>query len=363
MFSFLIKLVTCSSAAHALLYRQMKITCGSNYQLPQEKYDELLHHVVQAGLFGRTKKAHFTIFLITLFGMIFSFIVIASTDTLWVQLLNACFAAFFTVQLGLLGHDLSHKGVFRSSPTNHFLALLVWSLGCGLSEGRWFSKHNAHHQSPNHIGYDPDIDIPFVFSHTQATLRSPFLQKYIFPYQHILFWIGIWFVYPYNIFNSMHFLFREITWRSLFETVLIIIHFAITIGLTFWLLPPLVAILFNVTVFLMIGVYMAMIFAPNHKGEDMLAPEQVHNWVHQITLTRNIFSTPFISYVFGGLEYQIEHHLFPSMSRFHYRDAQAIVKKFCQENSIPYHETTWVQSLHQIHHSLKHEANYWQSLS
>ncbi len=332
---------------------------GSEYHLPQAEYEKLLERVAAAGLFKRTYRAHLFIFLTTLLGLLFSLVVLASTDTLWVQLLNACVAAFFSVQLGLLGHDLSHHGVFVSKRINYFFAVLVWGLGCGLSEGRWFYKHNAHHRSPNHIGHDPDVDIPFVFSPEQASSRPQFYKKYIFPHQHILFWIGIWFVYPYNILNSMRFLLRDITWRSAFEIILILMHFTLTFGITFWLLPSLVASIFNVTVFLVMGAYMAMIFAPNHKGEDMLSPDQTHNWVHQITLTRNLFSNPVVSYIFGGLEYQIEHHLFPSLSRFYYRNVQVIVKNFCKEKEFPYHETTWMNSLRQIHHSLKQEAHHW----
>jgi fatty acid desaturase len=104
---------------------------------------------------------------------------------------------------------------------------------------------------------------------------------------------------------------------------------------------------------------MAMIFAPNHKGEDMLGSDQAHNWVHQITLTRNIRPSRLVSYIFGGLDRQVEHHLFPTMSRFKYPTAQRIVRQFCNEKNIPYKETTWVESLRQIHHSLKLEAKQW----
>lgn len=332
---------------------------GKAYSLPYSEYQLLVAEVTTAGCFSRTYLRHFLVTLVTLIGITLSAYVIVVTDKLWIQLLNACAAGFFTVQLGLIGHDLSHTGVFSSKKLNSIGALIVWGLGCGLSEGRWFFKHNAHHQSPNQIGHDPDVEIPFVFTHEQALLRSPFQQTYILPYQEILFWIGIWFVYPYNLLNSLKFLFRTFTGRSLFELILIAIHFTSIIWFTFLHLPPSIAVLFNLTVMLTTGIYMAVIFAPNHKGEDMLTPNENHNWVHQITLTRNIFSSPVTAYFFGGLDRQIEHHLFPTMSRFYYHRAQNIVRSFCIRYGIPYKETTWLESLQQIHNSLHEEARHW----
>lgn len=327
--------------------------------LPLYEYEKLKKACLEAGYFKRTYRRHAIVFFIAIAGILFSAWIITLTDNLYIQTLNAMLAGFFVVQLGLLGHDLSHGGIFSSAKRNKIFASLLWSLGCGLSESRWFSKHNAHHQAPNHIGSDPDVDIPFVFSHEQASLRPPFYKKYIFPYQHILFWIGIWFVYPYNIRNSMKFLRKNNTLRSFTEMVFMLIHFGILFSFTFWFLPSLTALLFVTIHFLTIGIYMALVFAPNHKGEEMLAPEETYNWVYQITLTRNITPSPLLSYIFGGLDYQVEHHLFPEMSRFYYADASLLIKEFCRDEKIPYHETSWIDSLKQIHLALKEEAARW----
>jgi fatty acid desaturase len=283
------------------------------------------------------------------------------SDSLLLQIINAVVFGFFSVQLGLIGHDLSHGGVFTSKKLNRWLAILVWSLGCGLSEGRWFYKHNAHHENPNHIGHDPDLEIPFVFSHEQALERPDFYKKWVFPYQHITFWFGLWFVYPYNILNSMRFLFSNHSLRSIIEILLMAIHFILLFGATLFFLPFTTAIIFNLIIFLVMGIYMGLIFAPNHKGEDMLEAEATYNWVHQITLTRNIKPGIFVSYFLGGLEHQIEHHLFPTMPRFRYQEARKIVRAFCHQQNIPYHETTWLESMRQIHASLREESRAWRT--
>lgn len=332
---------------------------GTEYRLPPEKFAILEDEIITAGLYRRTYRAHLLHFLSTLAGLGIVLYLLLYTDTWWVQVLNAIMAGFFTVQLGLLGHDLSHQGVFKSHRRNKLCAVLVWGLGCGLSEGRWYHKHNAHHQSPNHIGHDPDVEIPFIFDHTQTNLRSPFAKRWLFPYQHILFWVGLWFVYPYNILNSLRFIFRDFSWRDAIELLFMAIHFALVFTLTFTALPFATALMFNLLVLLTTGVYMGLIFAPNHKGEDMLAPEETFNWVHQITLTRNLNPSALTSYLCGGLNYQIEHHLFPTVSRFQYPHLSRIVQQFCATQGIPYQSVSWTESLAEIHQALKAESAAW----
>jgi fatty acid desaturase len=333
---------------------------GRDYTLPFSTYEMLRAKVAEQGCFNQTIPAFVASFIIGNIGVLVIAAIVVLSDSLWIQIVNGIFAGFVTMQIGLLGHDLSHNSVFRNARHNQICSSILLGLWSGLSESRWSAKHNAHHQSPNHIGHDPDVDIPFVFDHDQAATQSTFHRKYFLPYQHWLFWIGIWFVYPRNILLSMQYIFHHMTLRTIFEVALIVIHFILVFGFTFWHLPPLVAIVFNIVTILSLGVYMAMIFAPNHKGEDMLDPSQTHNWVHQITLTRNIIPAPGITLLFGGLNYQIEHHLFPDMSRINYPKARPIVKTFCFKHHIPYKETTWRESLREIHYGLKQEAQKWQ---
>jgi fatty acid desaturase len=157
----------------------------------------------------------------------------------------------------------------------------------------------------------------------------------------------------------LKFIFQDLSLRSLVEIFFMLVHFVLLFGFSIIFLPLAVAMAFQLVVFLTMGVYMGLIFAPNHKGEDMLEAEAAYNWVHQITLTRNIKPGLFTSYFLGGLEHQIEHHLFPTMPRYRYEDARVLVRNFCQEQNIPYHETTWLESLRQIHYSLLEESRAW----
>jgi fatty acid desaturase len=101
---------------------------------------------------------------------------------------------------------------------------------------------------------------------------------------------------------------------------------------------------------------MSLVFAPNHKGMEVLSKDEEVKWYHQITLTRNLFPNKFLFHAMGGLEYQIEHHLFTNMPRINYPKIAPFVKKFCKDNGLEYYETTWFESMKEIYVSLKKQA-------
>ena len=110
------------------------------------------------------------------------------------------------------------------------------------------------------------------------------------------------------------------------------------------------------------GVYLGKTFAPNHKG--MPHPDGTEDFLRRQVLTaRNVKAHPFTDFWYGGLNYQIEHHLFPTIPRNKLGEAQTIVKAFCHARSIPYHETGLLQSyrellqhLHQVSAPLREET-------
>jgi fatty acid desaturase len=293
---------------------------------------------------------------VAIIGIALSLYAVTRTDNAFFQFFNAVFFAFFSVQLGMIGHDLSHGAVFTSATANRVCASLAWGFFGGLSETRWFEKHNRHHIQPNHIGFDPDVGIPFMFTDLQVEAKSDFLRRWMLPYQHIIFWPALAFVYPWNIMLSVRHYLDELSWYVFGELILVVIHFAILFTIVFGFLPVPVALLFLTTAFAAIGVYMGIVFAPNHKGRPELSKDDAFTWVHQILLTRDLFPSWVTFYVCGGLNFQIEHHLFPTMSRLKYWEAHKIVKHFCEAHGIEHHETSWAGSVKEMYDALAKEA-------
>lgn len=139
------------------------------------------------------------------------------------------------------------------------------------------------------------------------------------------------------------------------ECFLIISHFLLYFALVFSCLLFWQAVVFVCIHKALTGLYFGAIFAPNHKGMPVLEKGSNMDFLHrQVLTTRNVHAHPLTDFLYGGLNYQIEHHLFPSMSRNKLKEAQPIVKAFCEAHAIAYHETTVLQSFQEILHHLHH---------
>jgi fatty acid desaturase len=131
----------------------------------------------------------------------------------------------------------------------------------------------------------------------------------------------------------------------LFEAAGMVFHFAVYFILLFTAFNVWQALVFIAIHQSLMGLYMGSVFAPNHKG--MLIPDPDANLGflrEQVLTTRNVRPHPLTDFWYGGLNYQIEHHLFPNMPRNKLKSARPIIKAFCEERSIPYYETSIVRS-------------------
>jgi fatty acid desaturase len=135
-----------------------------------------------------------------------------------------------------------------------------------------------------------------------------------------------------------------------------LLRYAVGFYLVFNFLPLNIALVFCFVYAYSTGYYMGLVFAPNHKGMYIVPENEEVKWYHQIVCTRNLFSTPFTFHFMGGLDFQIEHHLFPNMPRINYPQAAPYVKEFCKKNNLEYYETSWWQSMKEIFTALKDQA-------
>lgn len=322
----------------------------------EQRYQDLCRAITDAGLYRRRYGYYACLALVIVAGYAASFYVLTVTDEMFLQLLNALFLSFMTVQAGMLGHDLAHEQVFESTRANHWTGVFVWGLLCGFSESDWYRIHNAHHTHVNQLEHDPDIDIPFYFAKEQIPARMGVIGRTLFPYQHILFFAVLPLLYITKTISTWRRAFSNFGLRHGFELFLALLRWGLLLFLVFHFLPLVVASVFLATYVAGVGIYMSLVFAPNHKGEELIAAHQEVTWLNQITSTRNIHPSGFIFVVFGGLNFQIEHHLFSDMPRPNYRKAYGMVKKFCAENGISYSESGWFGSLREMYVALKKTA-------
>jgi fatty acid desaturase len=272
----------------------------------------------------------------------------------WWTLAAAVFLGVMFAQMGFLGHDAGHKQISGSRRANYLLGVLHGNLGIGLSYGWWVDKHNRHHAHPNTEGADPDIHIAaLAFSADQARHRGR-VARLMARYQAYLFFPLLLLEAIQLHTASIKAVISRASRHGPGEIVLLAIHMVAYLGIVLLVLSPVKAGVFIATQQGLFGLYLGCSFAPNHKGMAMLAAGDRSDFLRRQVLTsRNVRGNWLTDLALGGLNYQIEHHLFPSMPRPNLRRSQAIVASFCRQRGVAYTETSlvdsYVQALRHLH--------------
>jgi fatty acid desaturase len=270
---------------------------------------------------------------------------VAIGDSWWQLLIAAVLGVVFT-QFAFMAHEASHRQVFRSGPANDWAGLLLANLVVGISYSWWMNKHTRHHGNPNVIGRDPDITKDTISFLESDAAESRGLIRLITRKQGYLFFPllmleGI----NLHVHGIRHVLGRRTVKRRPLEVTLIAVRLIGIVALVLWAFPPLLAVVFLFVQLAVFGVYMGASFAPNHKGMPLIPRgERVDFLERQVLTSRNIRGGRFIDSFMGGLNYQIEHHLFPSMARPALARTQQIVREYCHENGVRYTETGLIES-------------------
>jgi fatty acid desaturase len=305
-------------------------------------FTELASRIRDAGLLRRRYGyywAKLILLPLTLVGAGVLFVWIGDT---WWQLFTAVgFGVLFT-QIAFLGHDAAHRQIFVSGRRNDWTSLLVGDLLIGMSYGWWRHKHTRHHANPNKEGADPDIELPVVtFTQEQADRRRNPAMRWLMSHQGALFFpILLLEGVALHVTSISRVLAREHVDRRWIEIVFLTIRLGGFATLVFLVLSPGIAAVFLVVQLGVFGFYMGASFAPNHKGMPIVPPHLKLDFLRRQTLmSRNIRGNRFVDTLMGGLNYQIEHHLFPSMPRPHLRRAAPLVRAYCDHLGIPYTQT------------------------
>jgi fatty acid desaturase len=306
------------------------------------------------GLLDRRRGYYRVKITLTIFAFFAGWALFVVVGNSWTTLAVAPLVGMMFTQLGFIGHDAGHNQVFGTRRRNRMLGLIVGNALIGLSFGWWVPKHNAHHAHPNEIGRDPDIGegVALASSDAAGNGRGP-LASWLARWQAPLF-------FPLMLLRSggMHVLgikrlLRRRDRASAVEVSLIMLHAALYLTVVLWVLSPLKALAFVAVQQAVFSLYLGISFAPNHKGMPIIESATATGFARrQVVTARNISGGPFTTFMLGGLNYQIEHHLFPSMPRPNLRRVQGLVRDFCAATDLGYREESFVESFRQIVHHL-----------
>lgn len=310
-------------------------------------YAELSRQVKEAGLLVRRPGYYLARIAVLLLLLLAGWAAFVMLGPSWWQLAVAVFLAILFTQLGFLGHEAGHRQVFRSRRSDDVLGLLCGNLLIGLSYSWWVDKHNRHHSHPNHVGRDPDVAAGGIaFTPEQVRARRSRPGRWVARHQAALFFPMLLFEgIALHVASVRALLGRSLTRSRRVESLLLATHACGYLAIVFIVLPPAWAVAFIATQQGLFGLYLGCSFAPNHKGMPIFGPDTKLDYLRRQVLTsRNVRGGWFVDLLLGHLNYQIEHHLFPSMPSPNLRSAQPLVRAFCRDHQLPYTEATLVGS-------------------
>jgi fatty acid desaturase len=253
-------------------------------------------------------------------------------------------------------HTASHYALVKSRKINKFIVYLGYGFFYGQSYEYWIHKHiKIHHNNPNIVGVDEDINLMPWFAMNKEEIRnSSKIKRAYFKIQVLLFPIAL----TLNIFNvqkdSLIHLARIIKTKGLSKRVKLDLAILFSHYLCWIVIPSYYFGFANVMLFYYIrmaftGYGMFAAFAPAHFPEEALFLAEDNKKIdflrRQVYTTTNFTTGPIGRYMLGGVEFQLEHHLFPNCNHFHYPKIHVLLKQFCKDNDLPFNEIGWFEGI------------------
>jgi fatty acid desaturase len=269
----------------------------------------------------------------------------------WAAIPAIPLAAVFSTAIAMCGHEGSHKSFSKSPFRNALNVYITFPLFSGLGALYWKWKHDQlHHGHPNVEGVDPDIKpFPFVSSRGDHEKCGPGERWFQRNFQRWAFW-------PMSLLmslgmrrSSILFLLRYPRKHGFsrpwfIEAACMTVHYTCWVVIPSIIWGPLIGFAVYSAIWALVGVFLALVFAPAHIGLPIMA-EQNHDWLHQLETTRDLELPRFISFFFIGLDYQAEHHLFPKIPHQNLPKAAAITAAWCKRHGIEYLSVPYLVAL------------------
>ncbi|KAG8477460.1 hypothetical protein CXB51_030094 [Gossypium anomalum] len=256
-------------------------------------------------------------FAIVLYGVL-------RCDSVWAHLGAAMVLGMLWIQSTYVGHDSGHYQVMSSRGYNRLAQIITGNCLTGISIAWWKWTHNAHHIACNSLDYDPDLQhIPFfaVSSRFFNSLTSCFygrklnfdpLASFLISYQHLTFY-PVMCVARVNLY---------------LQTLLLLFSNRKVPDRAFNIMGILLRCYIHSTYPVLLNHFSANVYVGPPNGND---------WFEKQTSgTLDIACSSWMDWFFGGLQFQLEHHLFPRLPRCPLRKVSPVVKDLCKKHNLPY---------------------------
>ncbi|WP_405059480.1 acyl-CoA desaturase [Kribbella sp. NBC_01505] len=308
----------------------------------------LLREIKAAGLLERRTGEYVLAIVINLLclGAVVAGLILLGNS--WLVLLLTIPAGIFSTRAAFFGHDAGHQQIGSSRRLHDAIGQLHANFLLGMSYGWWNDKHNKHHANPNHTDKDPDVAAGvLVWTLAQAEGRQGLYGWLSRNQARIFFPLLSLEGFSLKVSGITYLLTHRPRRESVLELGLIVAHLTVYFGGLLLIMSPQKALVFAVLHHVLFGLHLGSVFAPNHKGMEMPDCDAASKWGHlekQVRTSRNVHGNLVTDWLMGGLNYQIEHHLFPNMPRANLRRAQGAVRAYCERVGVPYLSTNIIES-------------------
>ncbi|PCC49174.1 acyl-CoA desaturase [Brevibacterium aurantiacum] len=330
------------------MLEQRRANRGTDKQEFTSDFSALMAQVKEAGLLARRPGWNTLRFVLLGLSYVVAFAMLFLIGESWWQMATAVVFGILFTQTAYVAHDAAHRQIFTNGKVGEWVSTIIGNLFIGLSFGWWLKKHNAlHHANPNKAGVDGDIApgaLIFVPADAQGLTG---LRKWLAAHQG-------WFFFPLLTLAGVQLHVNSVKAilvgqssikRRWIEGIFIGIRIIGFPLIAIWAAGPLIGSVFFIVQVMVFGLHMGGSFAPNHKGQPIVPKDVKIDFLRRQTLmSRNISGGRPMGFLMGGLNYQIEHHLFPSMPSVNLHKVQPMVREYCAQKDIKYTETTLFES-------------------
>ncbi|XP_037032122.1 acyl-lipid (8-3)-desaturase-like isoform X3 [Bradysia coprophila] len=290
-----------------------------------EDFNKLYLELEQEGLF-EPSYTHNILRLVELLVMTAAGVALIQCQSYLAKFIGSVFIGIVRGRSGWMQHESGHMSLSGNPRMDRIFHALLLGLGLGMSSSWWASQHNRHHAMPQRLHHDVDLNTMPLIAYSAKVVKKPKdgkrfwikFQAYLFLIDTLL--VGLswcYYIHPKYVFKHKHYL----------QLVAMVAHHWLIYKLGFW--PVLLSSWVAAT-------YLLLNFTLNHT--HLPVTTQPSHWVEYSLLhTADVEQTPWCDWWMGYLNYQIEHHLFPTMPQFRHPRITGRVKALAEKHNLPYY--------------------------
>ena len=347
-----------------------------------QEHRQLRQILLQRGLFETDMSYYYKLGLWYLFLFVVSLYLTLACKSFAAHIGGALFMAAFWQQFAFSGHDIGHNSISHKRNKDYYYAAVFGPALMGISIGWWKHSHNVHHVVCNSIENDPDIQhmpvfavTPKIFgkfwsSYHDKWIVTDWFARFIVQYQHIMYY-PVMALARFNLYVQSYVLLlfkpHDPSLDYRYHEIASMLVFAIWYSALLSTLPTWTEVITYTLISHGVSGILHVQICISHFAMDTYHGnaynDESDEWFKmQLKTTMNVDCPRWMDWFHGGLQFQIEHHLYPRLPRHNLRECSELVKALCKKYNLHYHAPGFFQANVELLQCLKQTANEAQNL-